>query len=714
MSETILGLETNLEIMFSPKTVAIVGASRRQGSIGRAILKNIIDFEFEGTVYPVNPNYNSVYSLKCYHSLSEIPEPIDLIIVVVPSKYVLPIIEEAVSLNVKSAVIITAGFKELGANSEGAKLEHQIVDLSRSNDLNMRIVGPNCMGILNTHSPRLNATFAPKKPLMNGRIGFISQSGALGVVVMEYATKLGLGFSKFVSLGNKADVNGTDMIQNLGNDPNTDVILAYLESFADPWNFAEIATKTSKKKPILMVKSGRTRAGARAATSHTGALATAETALSATLSSSGVIRVSSVEELFDCASAFSKMSIPDGDKVCIITNAGGPGTLTVDALINNDLHLADLSEETKTKIQEFLAEEASVENPIDMLASANPDQYKEVLNVVIQDEQVDSLIIIFVPPLMIDTMAVVEEIQNAVNHTKKPILAVMMGRAEILQENPDFNFPIYEFPESAVIALKAMTSYALWKRQPEEIVEKLVTPKKSILNIIPKAIKNKQTSLTPNQIQTLFEGYGFQFPTTKIINSQTAQIGEIINIGNEIGYPVVVKMGTPLISHKTDKGGVILDIRTESELIKALGKINQKYNKMKIPENEREILIQKYYHGGIEMALGSTLDPQFGPILMIGSGGILVEVLNDVRFGVVPLKRSMAKSLIESLKGYPLLLGYRGDEPSDIEKLEEALLRLSQLIYDNKQINEIDINPLLVLPKGNDPIILDARVSLHH
>ncbi|MHA2402700.1 MAG: acetate--CoA ligase family protein, partial [Candidatus Kariarchaeaceae archaeon] len=521
--------------------------------------------------------------------------------------------------------------------------------------------------------------------------------------------QLGLGFSKFVSLGNKADVNATDMIDNLGSDPNTDVILAYLESFSDPWNFSEIATKTSRKKPIILVKSGRTTAGARAASSHTGALATVETALTAALSSAGVVRVSSVKEMFDCASAFSKLQLPNGNNVCVVSNAGGPGTLATDSLIGIGLNLVDLQEDTVNKLKDALPKEASPVNPIDMIASGGPKEYKFVLETIVADDQVDSVIVIFVPPLMINTEEVANEIDEVAKSTSKPILGVIMGRSDLVsRQDIHYSFPMYHYPEDAVFALRAMTVYANWRKQPKEETEIIVTPDQNVLNIIPEAFVNGQENLTQQQVIDLFEGYGFSFPATQIILDES----NLLTAANIVDYPLVMKMASRLVEHKTDEGGVIVDIRNETELNLSWTRIQDNYNRLEIPEDQRQITIQRYYQGGVEMALGASVDPQFGPLVMIGSGGILIEVLDDVTFGRVPITRNRARSMIRTLKGFALLLGFRGDNPVDIRALEDCILKLSQLVSDNRAIIELDVNPILALEIGQDPIILDARVKI--
>lgn len=693
----------NLEIMFNPKTIAVVGASRRDGSIGKAILKNLIDFGYEGTLYPVNPNTNSVNSIRAYPNLGSIPEQIDLMIVVTPAPLVQSVFEEAIKLNIKSAVIITAGFKEIGKEN----VEREIVSLAKS--VNMRVIGPNCMGIINCYGPKLNATFSPRGPFI-GKIGFLSQSGALGVVVLDYAKQLGLGFSKFVSLGNTSDVNVTDMLRNLKDDNNTQVILAYIESFADPWNFSEVATEVSRKKPIIIVKSGKTAAGAKAATSHTGALATAETALTATLSSTGVIRVSSVEELFDCAMAFTKYPnrLPKGNRVVVVTNAGGPATMTTDALIGQGLAMAELKDETKMYLRSQLVPEASVENPIDLIASAGPREFRLTLETIIQDENVDSIIVIVVPPPQVNSRIITEEVNKIINTTDKPILGVIMGRNTLIEEGSQYLFPMYQFPESAVFALRSLTVYAQWKNQPTEKIENIASVSPDIKGIVLKALKEDREKLTNEELRNLLEGYGFEFPQTRIIKTND----EALKSANNIGFPVVCKMATNLVEHKTDEGGVIIDIRSEKELIEAWNKIQQSYERLSIPIDQRFIMVQKYYKGGVEMALGASVDKQFGPIVMVGTGGILIEILDDTSFGRPPISRNTARKMIRKLKGYPLLLGYRGDNPVDINALEDCIMRMSQLVSENRQIVEIDINPLLVFEISQKPMVLDARLRI--
>jgi acetyltransferase len=693
----------NLDVMFHPQSIAVVGASRREGSIGKAILKNIIDFGYEGTVCPVNPNADSVNSIKCYPDLKSIPEQIDLIIIVTPSKFVYNIMKEAIDLKIRSAVIITAGFKEIGI--EGEKAEKEILTLAKT--INMRVIGPNCMGIIHCHGPKFNATFAPSVPIP-GKIGFISQSGALGVVVLDYATQLGLGFSKFVSLGNTSDVNVTDMLRNLKNDINTDVILAYIESFADPWNFSEVATDVSRNKPIIIVKSGKTAAGARAATSHTGALATVESALTATLSSAGVVRVSTVEELFDCAMAFSKLNLPSGNRVTVVTNAGGPGTLAADALIGQGLVLSELSQKTKETLKSKLPVETSVENPIDLIASGGPKEFKFTLDTIIQDESVDSIIVIFVPPIMIHSQEIAEVIDRTLERSNKPILGVIMGRNALIEQGKQHRFPMYQFPESAVLALRALTVYGQWRNQPIDKPEKTMEIEKDILDIVPNAIKKNKINMSTNEVHNLLKGYGFDFPDSIV----TTSIVKAVNAAKEISYPVVIKMATNLVEHKTDEGGVIVDIRSEKEFIIAWNKIQKSYDRLNIQKDDRLVLIQKYYSGGVEMALGASVDKQFGPIVMVGTGGILIEILEDVSFGRAPISRRTARKMIRKLKGYPLLLGYRGDNPVDIKSLEDSILKVSQLVSDNRQIIELDINPILLFEVNQKPMVLDARIKI--
>ncbi|MCY3412391.1 MAG: acetate--CoA ligase family protein [Candidatus Heimdallarchaeota archaeon] len=691
-----------LSSIFSPQSIAVVGVSRKESSIGRAILKNIIDYGFEGTVYPVNPKAKFVNSIKCYPDLRALPEKVELVVITVPAPYVKGVMQDAADLGVKGIIVISAGFKEIG--NKGELLENQLHTIAKT--AGIRVVGPNCMGILHAHSPFVNATFAPGTPL-KGRIGFISQSGALGVVVLDYAKELGIGFSKFISLGNKMDINATIMLQNLGNDENTKVILAYLESFSDPWNFFEVTSNTTRKKPVIMVKSGRTAAGARAATSHTGALATTETVLTATLSGSGVIRVSTVEELFDCATAFDKLPLPQGNRVGILTNAGGPGTLAVDSLVGYGLEVMELSLNTQKDLKTFLPEEASVVNPVDMIASAGPEQYRKGIEVLLKDPLVDMLLVIFVPPLMIAALEIVRIIDEMMKKSSKPIFGCIMGRNQILKQGLELSFPLYLFPESAALAIRAMYAYQTYLSTPISEYHPVVDVDETVKYIVRDAIKQGQHNLKLEQVKQLFEAYGFTFPESSTILSAE----ELIQASRNMQYPLVLKMATQKVDHKTDEGGVIVDIRSEGELLTAWQRIHDSYDRLGLGEFDRQIVVQHYYSDGVEMALGASLDPQFGPMVAVGTGGVLVEILEDIVFERVPVSKEKVRMMIRKLKGYPLLLGYRGDNPVCLKKLELSILKLSQMVYENREIREIDINPLLVLEPGYEPIVLDARVS---
>lgn len=698
----------NLDYLFYPKSVAVVGVSRKEKSIGREILKNLIEFGFDGRVYPINPSAYAINSIRCYPNLSAIPEEtIDLAIIVVPSQYVKAVAEEAVENGVKSMVIITAGFREVG--EKGRELEDSIHKIC--SDAGIRVIGPNCMGVFNGNQPFLNGTFAPLQPL-GGNIGFISQSGALGVVVMEYATALNLGFSKFVSLGNKMDVNSNIMLEYYAKDEETKVILAYLESFSDPLNFSQVASKVSKNKPILMLKSGRTAAGARAATSHTGALAGQDSVISAAMESSGVIRVNSVDELFDSAMGFLKSPLPKGDKVAVLTNAGGPGTLLTDALISLGMRINTLSEETQKRLREVIPPEASPLNPVDLIASADAERYTKSLKILLEDDEVDSVIVIFVPPLMIQTINVANSIERILEEkpTEKPVLCCFMGRNFLMNSQLDFKYPIYEFPETAARVLRDMYIYSKWRATPSEEPVHLVPAKSksAVKKLIKGALKKESDWVDQKTVQSILEHYGFSFPKSLIINS----LEDLIDASGKIGFPLVVKLASNTISHKSDKGGVFLDLRTNDELIFAWRSIQKVYSKAGVPNEDRSVLVQKYFLSGVELALGSSFDDQFGHVLMLGSGGVLIELIKDVIFRLVPVNKSEAEKMIHQLRSFPLLLGYRGEPESDIEELILAISRLSQLVTDHPQISEIDMNPILALPKGQKPIVLDARMKL--
>ena len=697
----------NLDTIFKPRSIAVVGTSRRDGTIGRVILHNLVAYGFNGPVYPVNPNAEYVNSIKCYPSVSSIPDPIDLAVIVVPKESVLPVVEECGEKGVKGVVVISAGFKEIG--EKGIRLEKELVGLIKK--YGMRLVGPNCMGVINTTKDiRMDATFGSTLPL-DGHMGFMSQSGALGNIILEYADELKIGFSKFISMGNKADVSGNDILMDFENDENTNIILMYLESFGNPRKFTKIARRLTKKKPIIAVKAGRTLAGARAASSHTGALAGLDVAVDALFEQCGVLRATSIEELFDYAVAFSNQPLPRGKRVAIVTNAGGPGIIATDACVSLGLEMSTFDDESYKKLEEVLPEEASTQNPVDILGDGGPKRYEKALDVVLKDKNVDSVITIFVPPLMSKALDVAVAISRVSANYDKPVLGCFMGREEVLtsiQELEKNNIPAYLFPESAAKSIAGMYKYYQLRQRREGDIRYFEVDKKKVGNILAEAKKVDYGFLPLSQVKDILEAYGFKFPESVFSKDED----EAVNIAKRIGFPVALKISSPDIIHKSDAGGVALGLEDESELREGYKRMISDV-KQKAPKARIEgITVQKMVEGGKETILGMSLDPNFGPLIMFGLGGIYVEVLKDVSFRIAPITDLDAHEMVKSVKSYPLLSGVRGEKPVDIDSIEEYIQRISRLVEDFPEIEEVDVNPFVVFEKGRCCNVVDARMKI--
>jgi acetate---CoA ligase (ADP-forming) len=697
-----------LDALLRPRSIAVIGASRTPNTIGYQILQNLLRHGFTGSVYPVNPTAHAVHSIRAYPSVSAIPETVDLAVIVVPKQRVVRVAEECGEAGVKALVVISAGFREIGG--EGAERERQLMDVVRR--YRMRLVGPNCMGVLNTAPDvSMNATFAPNMPPTGG-VSFMSQSGAMGVTILDYAAEYGIGVSQFVSVGNKPDVSGNDLIQYWADDERTSVILMYLENFGNPRRFTSFARKITKKKPVITVKSGRSGAGARAASSHTGALAGADTATDALLAQCGVIRVDTVEELFDLAMAFSHQPIPRGNRVAIVTNAGGPGIIIADACEAHGLQVAELSPETKQYLAEHFPEEASLANPVDMIASATPQSYHIAVEAVLKDPNIDGVIATFVPPLGIRQEDVAEAIVSvATQQTEKPVLAVLMGRDGLpqgLAELNDAGIPGYRFPESAARALAAMYRHRRWLERPEGAVQSFEVDSGTVDEIVAEAWRERRSKLSETEVMRILEAYGIPVAPYAVANN----VDEALDAANRIGYPVVLKLLTPKLTHKSDVGAVAVGIRDADAL-------RQRFERMmtEVPENAGisvddidGVLVQKMVGGGKETIVGMHTDPSFGPVLMFGLGGIYVEALADVAFRVQPVSDVDAHEMVRSIRGVKLLQGVRGEPASDLGKIEDVIQRISQLVGDHPEIRELDINPWIALPEGG--IAVDGRISV--
>lgn len=697
------GPRRSLDFIFRPRSVAVVGASPKKGTIGRELLHNIIEGEFNGKVFPVNPNYPVIHSVKCHPKVSEIPDEVDLAIIIVPRDIVMDIVDDCGKKGVRGLVVITAGFKEAGP--KGAELEKQLKE--KVVGYGMRMIGPNCFGVVNTNPDiRLYATFGKTQPTA-GKISFISQSGAMGESMLYFAQQIGLGISQFASIGNKADVSGNDLLEYWREDPQTEVILMYLENFGNPRKFTRIARELSRKKPMIVVKSGRTLAGSRAAASHTGSLAGLDIGVDALLEQAGVLRVSSVEEMFDLATAFSLQSVPPGPKAAIVTNAGGPGIITTDAVIQMGLSLTKFSDQTKASIRSAVPEAANVENPVDLIATADAKAYGAALSAVMADSAVDSVIVLFVPPINIDQMAVARSILDVQARFKKPVYTSLMGVSEnsppvaLLREH---SIPAYAFPESIVKSLTGLERYRQWSVRPEPVFPKFEVKREAAL----KLVKNSGGKILGLEALELLNAYGI-----RVVPSKTAAgSDELLEAAAEIGFPLVLKINDSKLVHKTEIGGVVADLRTKEEVLDAYLKLKKRYEKAFPGSPFSGVLVQKMIKGGVETVFGITLDRSYGPLMMFGLGGVFVEVIKDVSFRLHPLSKTDAEEMVRSIKAFPLLSGFRGSKPVRIDKLEEVLLRLSQLVGDFPEISELDINPFIATSEEESSAAVDCRMVI--
>jgi acetyltransferase len=697
----------SLDAIFKPRSIAIIGATTRPGSLGRQIIQNLFSFEFNGMIFPVNPKYDYIHSTKCYPTVLSIPDPVDLAVVVVPKEHVLMAAEDCGRKGVKGLVIISAGFKEVGG--EGVVRENKLVAIARK--YGMRIIGPNCMGVIAaTPEVCMNATFSPSPP-KRGNLAFMTQSGALGVAIILAAHKLNLGFSYFASVGNKADVSAVDLLEYWENDDYTGVIGLYLESFDDPIRFTELSKRISKKKPIVTVKSGTSAAGARAASSHTGSLAGLEVAADALLRQCGVIRVSSIENLINVVAAFGRSPLPKGDRVAILTNAGGPGIMAADNVESIGLQIADLSEDTSNRLREILPAEASVRNPVDMISSAGSKEYAESLDVVLSDPGADIAIAIFVPPLMIEPIDVVRQITEVSDRHDKPVLAVIMAEEkyfDLIPEKVENTVPYYRFPEAAAEAAAAMVRYCNWRAIPAGELRTFDVDREKARDVLEKKHKSGGGYLAPDEVYSVLDAYGF--PVCK--HKTVAVDGDLVAAANEVGYPLVLKVDGEDIVHKSDIGGVEVGIENEEVLVEARERMEAAVDKAGVTKQVEGYIVQEMARSGKEVILGVTQDPKFGPLLMFGMGGKYVEIVRDVAFRVLPVTDVDAQEMVHEIKSFPLLEGVRGEVRVDIDFIAESIQRLAQLVTDTELIAELDMNPVIVSSKREECRVVDARIRV--
>jgi acetyl coenzyme A synthetase (ADP forming)-like protein len=693
-----------LKLFFNPRSVAVIGASRRRGSIGGEIFHNLVGYGFEGPVYPVNPTAPFIQSVPAYKSVEDIPGDVDLAVIVVPAEHVLTAAESCGRKGVKALVVISAGFSETG--NRGQEDQAQLVQICRASG--MRLIGPNCMGIINTDAAvHLDATFAPGLPPA-GRVGFSSQSGALGLAIIQHANSLGLGISTFVSVGNKADISGNDLLRYWETDSNTDVILLYLESFGNPKKFSQIARRVGRQKPIVVVKSGRSAAGARATSSHTGALiAASDVTVNALFRQAGVIRTDTLEELFDVASLLVNQPLPRGNKVGIITNAGGPGILCADACEARGLDVPVLSEMTQKALREFLPAGAGVGNPIDMIASAPAEHYRRTIELVAADANVDSLIVIFTPPLVTRAEDVGREIVAAITSSNitKPALSVFLSADSAPVVLREANIPSYRFPETAAIALARAARYARWRERPESkpAIFKDIR-RDDAASLIAAALQRGNGWLTHGETSALLSYYGLPLIEQRIVDTPAAAG----RVAEQFDSPVALKAIAPDLLHKTDAGAVRLNLNGPDVVRQAAAEMcDQLTLQGHAPTG---FVVQRMAEAGVEMLVGVVHDPQFGPVVACGAGGVQVELLRDVSVRLTPLAKEDAGEMVRSLRTFPLLNGFRGSAKRDVAALEEGLLRVSAMVEDFPQIAELDCNPFVVYEAG--AVILDARVRV--
>ncbi len=694
--------------LFFPRSIAVIGASNDRGSIGGRLFHNLLSEGFVGPLYPVNPRARVVRSVKAYPTIGDVPDEVDLAFIVVPQPLVSQVALECADVGVRGVVVISAGFSEIG--EEGAAEERRLLDIVR--DSGMRMVGPNCMGLLNTSDAvRLNGTFAPVYP-PPGNVAMSSQSGALGIAILDYATRNNIGISQFVSVGNKADVSGNDLIMSWEDDPQTDVITLYLESFGNPVKFSRIARRVGKKKPIIAVKSGRTTAGSRAASSHTGALASSDEAVNALFRQAGVIRVDTIEELFDTASLLANQPVPGGRRVGIITNAGGPGILAADALEANGLHLPELSPELQSQIAARLPAEASTHNPVDLIASGGPDEFEHATALLLESGEVDSVMVIYVPTTTEGAVGIARALRDCQESHSGVVtlLSVFMqaeGAADLLAGGPDRrSIPTYTFPEAAAQALSRAVGHGEWRERDQgQAMEFDQEAFDRIRDVIEPALQRLGPAggwLEPDELDRCLRHAGLRTPVSRVATS----VEEAKTIASEIGGKVVLKVISEDALHKSDVGGVALDVEGDEEVERAFAQVTSA-----VPSHEGA-LVQEYIPGGHEVLIGMAQDPNFGPMVVFGLGGVYVELLKDVAFRLQPITDVDAGEMVRETQSFPLLEGYRNAPEGDVPDLEEALGRVSALISVVPELMEMDLNPVKVLAPGDGVVVVDARMRV--
>lgn len=688
-----------LDALFKPKSVAIVGASNNPFSIGHIVMQNLLDHNFKGPIYPINPKSKSIKSFRAYASISDIPDEVDLVNISIKNTIVPYVLEECGKKGVKFAIVHTAGFKEVG--EEGLQLERQIVEIAHK--YGMRIYGPNSQGIQNSDpevSVYANFTFVPMFP---GNISIVAQSGGVGETLKLHLYRIGKGIRMYSSFGNEADVSMNEIIDYYGQDEDTRVIMTHIETLKDPAGFLEVASRVTPKKPILALKTGKTSEGAVAVASHTGSLMEQDTLAEVIFKKAGVLRFHSQEDMIDTAVAFSNQPVPPGDRVVIVTNTGGPAIIAVDECISSGLKLAKLSAKTKTTLKKLVFQEAIVSNPVDVVATAGPEQYGGTVEALLKDPNIDSVLLVFVTAPFVDCEGIARKIGELAKFAKKPIVCQVMTIEkwqEVIRLIRASGVPVYDFAETAARALASMTRYGQILKRPAPVFLEFRKQKKKVKDILSK--HKKEFFLSQEDVYDILDAYGI--PAAKTVKAKNEK--DLMKMAKKVGYPLVLKVDAESIVHKSDVGGVALGINDESTLLSAYKKMAKKFAKHK-----PSFVLQEHLAGGKEVILGSKGNLDLAPTVMFGLGGVFVEVLKDVQFRLAPLSREDAMEMIQSIKGYPILEGTRGEKPVDIDAVVDILLRLSELGTDFPQLDEMDLNPVLVFPKGKGAAVVDARIK---
>jgi acetyl coenzyme A synthetase (ADP forming)-like protein len=694
-----------LEMFTDPKGVAVVGASASPEKLGYQILHNIVQYGYEGHIYPINPTADEVLGLPVYKSVLDTPDPVDLAVIVVPAKFVPGVLEECGKRGLKGAVIISAGFREVGP--QGKALERQVIEIARQYD--MRLIGPNVLGIIDTVC-KLNASFAAGMP-HRGKIAFMSQSGALCTSILDLALGQHVGFSRFYSIGNKADINEIDLLRAWAEDPESRVIVGYLEGITNGPEFMRVAREVTRHKPIIAIKSGTTSAGSRAVSSHTGTLAGSEKAYDAAFKQVGIIRAGSVQDLFDWARAFARQPLLESDAIAVVTNAGGPGIMASDAIERAGLHLASLTTETKQHLQALLPPAASVANPIDVLGDALADRYALAIEAALKDPTVGAVLLVLTPQIMTQIPETAEALGRLSQKIGKPVFGAFMGDAAIregVEVLHRYSVPNYQVPERAVAAIAAMWNHRRWLNTLPLEVTPFDFDRAAIRGVFDRVRAEERATIGDAEAREVLEACGILLP--KSVLAKTAD--EAVAAAEAIGYPVVMKIASPDILHKTDIGGIKLNIASAGDVRDAFDLLVYRGRRYMPDATIWGCQVQQMIKGGREVIIGMNRDPQFGPLLMFGLGGIYVEALKDVTFRVAPIGQREANEMLGEIRSIRLLRGVRGEKPADMAAIADTVLRISQLVTEYPEIVELDINPLMVFEAGKGAMAVDMRMAL--